>query len=204
MAEFGALLDELEQGRVDVVAAGMFITPERARRAAFSEPVFRTGQGLLVRLGNPLDLHAYADLAARPGARAAVLSGSVEAEMLRRTGLPEARLVHVPDARTGLTAVETGLADGLALSAPTLGWMVRSRPDAAVELARPFTQPEGDRALGYGGFAFRLQDRQLLTAWNRAQAVLVHGPDYPALLEGFGFPPEALPGDITTREVLRP
>lgn len=55
--EFGSLLAELEAGRIDVIAAGMFITPKRADRASFSLPTFRVREGLLVprgiRAGSP-------------------------------------------------------------------------------------------------------------------------------------------------------
>jgi len=39
-SEFGSLISGLEAGRFDVIAAGIFITPERARRISFSEPTF--------------------------------------------------------------------------------------------------------------------------------------------------------------------
>jgi Bacterial extracellular solute-binding proteins, family 3 len=47
-SEFGSLISGLESGRFDVIAAGMFITPERAQRVSFSEPTFHVQQGLLV------------------------------------------------------------------------------------------------------------------------------------------------------------
>ncbi|MBL8112631.1 MAG: transporter substrate-binding domain-containing protein, partial [Acidobacteria bacterium] len=76
--EFGSLLPGLQAGRYDVVASGMFITPERARVVSFSIPTFRVRQGLLVREGNPRDLHSYRDAVASPEVRVAVVSGSVE------------------------------------------------------------------------------------------------------------------------------
>jgi len=75
VVEFGNLIGELEAGRIDLIAAGMFITPERAGRVAFSEPTFRVQPGLLVAAGNPLGLHAYADIVANPAVRIAVLEG---------------------------------------------------------------------------------------------------------------------------------
>ena len=38
--DFGALIDDLRRGRFDVIAAWMFITPERERQIAFSVPTF--------------------------------------------------------------------------------------------------------------------------------------------------------------------
>ena len=206
LTEFGELIPELEAGRIDVIAAGMFITPERARRVAFSEPIFHVSQALLVARGNPRGLHAYRDAAGRPGVRIAALSGSVEAELLRRLGLGEAQILLVPGADTGRDAVAGGLADGLALSSPTLEWMAMSDRLKQTEIARPFTQP--DAALlgryGYGAFAFRKGDRALLAAWNAAQKEILRGPEYARIMERFGFAPQEHPGEASAEEVARP
>lgn len=203
LAEFGALITELEEGRIDVVAAGMFITPQRARRVAFSEPVFHVRQGLLVKRGNPLGLHSYQDVLKVGAARIAVLSGSVEKSMLLGLGIAEARLVSVPDPQAGLAALESGEADGLALGSPTITWMSEAHALARTEMAQPFVQPPSNVAgrNGYGAFALRKGDRELLRAWNKAQAEVLAGPDYTHLMDMFGFEPEEYPGKVTTQEV---
>lgn len=53
---FGGLLDDLDAGLVDAVAAGLFITPERQRRVRFTTPTAEVRASLLVRAGNPLGL----------------------------------------------------------------------------------------------------------------------------------------------------
>ncbi|MDZ4233033.1 MAG: transporter substrate-binding domain-containing protein, partial [Dietzia sp.] len=45
--EFGSLIQSLNSQRVDVVTAGMFITPERCEQAAFSNPVYVATTSLL-------------------------------------------------------------------------------------------------------------------------------------------------------------
>lgn len=204
LSEFGDLIGELKAGRIDVIAAGMFITPERAAQVAFSEPIFHVRPALLVARGNPRRLHGFRDVLSDGGARIAVLSGAVEAEALLRAGLPEARLVMTPDAQTGRVAVETGMADALALSSPTINWMAVSDQLGRSEIARPF-DPAGiaqDARSGYGAFAFRKGDRELLAAWNAELGALKAGPDFLAIMDDFGFGPEELPGSVTTRELL--
>lgn len=71
---FGALIPRLKERRFDIVAAGLFITPGRAREVAFSRPTLRARQALLVRAGNPLALHSYEEALARQ-ARIAVIDG---------------------------------------------------------------------------------------------------------------------------------
>lgn len=203
-AEFGALIDELESGRVDVVAAGMFITPERARRVAFSEPVAKVAQAMLVARGNPLRIHSHRDFLDRPELRAAVLSGSVEERLFKKMGLRDERLVRVPDAATGRAAVESGIAHGLALSAPSVRWMAGTDKPGKIEMAAPFDQPGAGYSggPGYVAFAFRKADESLREAWNGQIAATLSKEDYAELVEPFGFGKDELPTGETTKDIL--
>ncbi|HWR04094.1 MAG TPA: ectoine/hydroxyectoine ABC transporter substrate-binding protein EhuB [Humidesulfovibrio sp.] len=206
LADFGALIAELKDGRIDVIAAGMFITPERAEQVSFSEPVFHVRPALLVARGNPKRLHSYKDALADGTVRLAVLTGAVEGQALLRAGLPEVQLIQVPDAQTGRVAVETGLADGLALSSPTIKWMAIRDQLGRTEIARPFTGAGLDLEArsGFGGFGFRKEDKSLLAAWNGELRALAADPEFLDLMDDFGFGPEELPGNMTTREILAP
>jgi polar amino acid transport system substrate-binding protein len=157
--EFPRLLHELRSGRIDVIAAGMFITPERAAQAAFTRPTTSVRMGLLVSDGNPLGLHALADLRrAGSAAKLAVLEGSVELERAREADLPEGQLLRLPDAGSALAAVRSGQAAAFALSAPSLRWAMRESPGLA--LAAPFTVPQhgGHPDIGFPAFVFRPGD----------------------------------------------
>jgi polar amino acid transport system substrate-binding protein len=187
--DFDALIPGLEAGRFDLVAAGMYHTPERAERVAFSAPLVQVEQGLLVRTGNPQQINAYADALARTDLRFAVIAGAVEGELLRRIGLAEHQLLLVPDATTGLVAVESGVVAGLALSAPTIRWMAAQDDLGATELAQPFIQPDPALipGLGQAAFAFRQTDRQLLHGWNQAMMTFAESAAHHDLLAEFGF-----------------
>ncbi len=67
LTNFGSLIPGLEAHRFDIIAAGMYITPARAREVLFSNPTFALGDGFVVRKGNPLDLHTFADAASSAG-----------------------------------------------------------------------------------------------------------------------------------------
>lgn len=156
--EFPRLLHELRSGRIDVIAAGMFITPERAAQAEFTRPTTSVRMGLLVPKGNPLGLHALVDVHRSDGARLAVLDGSVELDRAREAGLTDAQLLRLPDTGSALAAVHSGQAAAFALSAPSLRWAMREWP--ALELAAPFTPPQhgGKPDIGFPAFVFRSGD----------------------------------------------
>jgi polar amino acid transport system substrate-binding protein len=199
---FDALIEALLAGRIDLIAAGMFITPQRAGQVAFSLPTVRVAAGLLVPAGNPLGLHSYGALSRQPGLRVAVLAGSAEQARLRQLG--PARLIEVPDARTGNVAVATGHADAFALSLPTLRWMVMQSPgkleavplDSASEAAAASSpadsaEPPASDAVA---FAFRPADVALREAWNRALVRLRASGAQLEAIRPFGFTAASLIG----------
>lgn len=201
---FDDLITELEGGRIDVIAAGMFITPERAERVNFSEPTFHVKQGLLVAAGNPHNLHSYTAIVDNPDLRIAVISGAVEQKMLLDLGAKPNQIVEVPDALTGRVAVESGMVDGLALSALSIRWMALQTQLGMAEMAQPFESHDlpGSQFGGYGGFAFRKSDGQLRDAWNSVQAELIGSPEHLHLIAPFGFSANELPGNVTTQEII--
>ncbi|MCE1253906.1 MAG: transporter substrate-binding domain-containing protein, partial [Anaerolineae bacterium] len=203
-SEFSALIDNLVTGKIDLIAAGMFITPERAGRVNFSEPTFHVQQSMLVLNGNPLDIHSYQQ-AVLNKARVAVISEAVEGIWLQNLGLQPNNLISVPNALTGKLSVETGISDALALSSPTIHWISMHDDTGKTEVAIPFDQVaiNGQKYQGYGAFAFRQQDQQLLKAWNEQLKTYVGSPDHLKLISEFGFTADELPGKTTTEEIIR-
>ncbi len=194
LVDFGSLVRELKRGEIDMIAAGMFATPDRARDIDFSLPTARVKQGLLVRAGNPKDLHSYAGMAARPDVTAAVLAGSVEEQYLKAAGVPGDRLFRVPDAATGAAAVKSGRADGLALSAPTVHLLGRDS-NGTLEAAAPFSGPvtDGKELIGVPAFGFRKEDTALRRAVDEVLRGFVGSPEHLALVAPFGFTAEDMP-----------
>lgn len=180
---FDDLLTRLDQGQIDIIAAGMFITPERARRALFSSPTFAVRPGLLVLSGNPLGVSS--DITASPPSRPiAVLRGAVEEEVLRAHPLP---LMVVPDAQTGRDAVVNGVAAALALSAPSVQWMA-THDESGSTAPLPGAALPG--AAGQGAFVFRRGDLALCRRWEEALLALKRSGAYQPIAERFGFSTE--------------
>lgn len=186
LTEFGSLLRDLRAGRFDVIAAGMFVTRERERIAAFSKPTARVGPGLLVARGNPLRLAGYRDAAKNGRARIAVLAESIEERRLQAEGMDGERVVAVPDPMAGLALLKSGHVDGLALSLPTVRWMA-AKPDSAgsVEAVAANDAVSGDE--GAVAFVFRKDDEQLRANWNRALDGFLGSVEHRRIEAEFGF-----------------
>lgn len=193
---FSHLIPDLLSDRFDVIAAGMFVNGQRARRVAFSHATLRVRSGILLRADH-MDQRGETQDWVRNSARPmAVLSGSVEVDRLLAWGVPRERLTLVPDARTGYLAVLQGRADGLALSWPTTRWMA-VQPSRVPLIAVPVqlgptasgraVTPVGLSDMDDAAFAFRPGSTELLQRWNNALEPLLGTPEHLRLLAPFGF-----------------
>lgn len=203
VTEFGSLIPGLKAGRFDIIAAGMYITPQRCNEIAFSNPTYGIGESFIVVRGNPLDLHSFEDVAVRGAARLGVVGGTVEHGYARSVGVPEDRIVVFPDNVSGLEAVRTGRVDAFAATILTVNDLLRKAGDSSMERADPFHDPviDGRSVRGFGAFGFRKQDRQLVEEFNQKLAEFIGSEAHLKLVESFGFSADTLPGDVTAKQL---
>lgn len=198
LTEFGSLIPGLKARRFDIIAAGMYVLPERCQEIEFSNPTYRVGEAFIVAPGNPANLHSYADVAASSTAILAVVAGAVQGSYARRSGIPADRVVVYPDAVSALEGVAAGRAHAYAATSLTVNDLLK-RSAGKVERAAPFTDPSFDGVVvqGYGAFGFRKMDAELLQAFNDRLARFIGTPRHLELVGPFGFTERELPGDVT-------
>jgi polar amino acid transport system substrate-binding protein len=198
--EFGALIQALNADRVDVVTAGMFITPERCQEASFSNPEYVATTALLVKKGNPDGLSDYKS-AADKKAKLAVMTGAVEVEQAKGSGVPEGQLQVVADQQSGLDAVKSGRADAFALTSISLRALAKD--DSSVEVAEAFIPViDGEEQLGAGAAVFRKEDTELRDAFNAELKKLLESDKWLELVEPYGFTEAEKPDPSLTAEKL--
>jgi polar amino acid transport system substrate-binding protein len=205
LTEFGSLIPGLQAGRFDVIAAGMYVTPERCTQVAFSQPTYGVGEGFIVREGNPLDLHRYRDVREAPAATLGVVSGAIESQYARAVGIPDDRVITFPDSLAALAGVRAGRVSAYAATALTVQNLL-SKDSTGVEQALPFQDPviDGVTVKGYGALAVRQADQALLAEIDRQLAGFIGTPGHLDLVAPFGFTAMQLPGTVTTAELCRP
>jgi polar amino acid transport system substrate-binding protein len=196
--EFRALIPELRAGRFDLIAAGMFVTPERAAQIAFSRPTFVAAPALVVRREAAPGIGGLADVRALPAGRVAVLDGAVEERLVRGAAIGDERILRVPDPSTGVEAVRSGRAAAFALSRLTLQELVHERAaDLAIVFPLRDAPPGGAAAVGHGAFGFRRDDDDLRAAFDAALARIVGTPAHLRLVAPFGFTAADVPPPAT-------
>lgn len=199
LTEFGSLIPGLQAKRFDIIAAGMYVTPERCQQAAFSNPTYGVGEAFLVQKGNPKNLHSYEDIAKLDDTKLGVVVGAIESEYARKMDIPLDRVVVFPDVVSALSGVQAGRADAYAATAMTVNDLMNKTAAGDLEKAEPFTDPviDGKSVRGYGAFAFRKDDQAFVEAFNAELAKFIGTEEHAKLVEPFGFTKAELPGDVT-------
>jgi len=189
--EFGLLIPNLRAGRFDIIAAGMYVTPERAEQVAFSHPSVCVTSALLVETGNPLQLHSFGDIARSDRAILAAVAETLELAAARDAGVPSDRILTFANGELAAEAVSSGLAQALALTGPTI--RIFAKTMTGLEQATPFH--DRTEIAGCTAFAFRLQDRELLRRFDQTLQAFLGSENHLSQVGPFGVTAKNLPAD---------
>ncbi|GAB7108640.1 ectoine/hydroxyectoine ABC transporter substrate-binding protein EhuB [Streptomyces phaeofaciens JCM 4814] len=196
--EFGSLIPGLNSQQFDVVAAGMYVNPDRCEQVIFADPDYQMLDAFIVRKGNPKGLHDYRDVVAKK-ARFATGTGYAEIQYAVDAGYPQDDILIVPDQVAGLNAVEAGRVDVFAGTALTAREVVKK--SAKAEATKPFAPlVDGKPHVDGGAFAFRPTETRLRDAFSAELRALKKSGELLRILRPFGFT-RAEMTDLTAKEL---
>lgn len=184
LTEWGALIPGLQARRFDVIAAGMYVTPARMQQVLFADPHYQMRDTLLVQSGNPSGLASYADIAADPALRLAIVAGTAEYDYAVGAGVHEDQILQVPNTIAQFQAVMTQRADAAVGTALTMKDMA-GKSQGRLEAIADFTDDPSH--IGYGALAFRKEDGDLRDAVNAVMKQWLGTDEHMATVEPFGF-----------------
>ncbi|WP_207398937.1 ectoine/hydroxyectoine ABC transporter substrate-binding protein EhuB [Bremerella alba] len=203
VADFGSLIPGLKAKRFDLIAAGMYITPQRAQEVAFSNPSYAIGESFIVKAGNPLKLHGYDDVRKNPKVKLGVMGGSVEQGYARDMGVDDNQVLVFSDYNSAILGLKGGQIDAVAATDLTVNDLLQKQASDEIEKAKDFQDPviDGQTIRGYGAFGFRQEDVALRQRFNEELAKFIGSPEHLQLVKEFGFDETTLPGDVTAKEL---
>jgi polar amino acid transport system substrate-binding protein len=189
---FGSLIPGLKAKRFDFVAAEQNILPERCKQVTFTEPNSSYGEGLLVKEGNPKNLHSYEDVKKDPSLKIAIVSGADQLDFFHGLKIPDSQVVMIQANADAPSTVQTGRADAYAATELTVSELVKG--SKGLVQAHPFADPviDGKPARSYGGFTFRQDDKELYAAFNDALKEFKKTPEYQKILTSYGLSEESV------------
>ncbi len=200
--EFGQLIQALNAGQYDMVAAGMAIKPDRCANAQFSAVDYITPTALLVPKGNPQQVTNFDDLKAK-GQTIAVLSGTIEQSVAEALGIPKDRIQPYDGQPELLQALLDERAYCGALTDISLRRLLEDNPTAPLEVTEGFVPVvDGEEQIQAGGFVFRKDDKDLVDAFNTELKKLQDSGEWLKIVEPFGFTEDnQVPDDVTTEKL---
>jgi polar amino acid transport system substrate-binding protein len=143
------LIPALESGEIDLIAAGLTITPARALHVNFSQPYSEGGVGLATHMARTANVKKLEDLDDESRTIAAV-EGSVAVALAQRI-LPRAKLRQFPSADAATKALLAGEVDGYLEDEPVPTFLALDNPGVIdVPLARPLLASRAGFAVNKG------------------------------------------------------
>jgi polar amino acid transport system substrate-binding protein len=158
------LIPALESNEIDVIAAGLTITPERALHVNFSAPYAESGMTLATHSQSTAQVQDITALDSEQYT-IAVVEGSVAAELARRLW-PSAKISVLDSVDTATEALLTGKVHGYLEDEPVPTFLALANPDIVdVPTARPLLASRAGFAVNKGDPDFLA----FLNAWIEAR-----------------------------------
>ncbi|ASP87143.1 ectoine/hydroxyectoine ABC transporter substrate-binding protein EhuB [Sinorhizobium meliloti] len=167
--EWNALIPSLMAKRIDAIATGMSITPQRCEQVIFANPDVAVTMSAVVLATNPKKIHSFEQIAKDSSIHIAADRGTLEAKALAEAGIPSEQIMLLPDSQTAFGALLGGRVDAYAATTVTVTKSVADpRLKGKLEAAAPFTGlvKEGEEMAFYPAVVFRNEDAKLRDIYN--------------------------------------
>jgi polar amino acid transport system substrate-binding protein len=195
ISEYGAMIPGVQAGRFDMVAAGLFMRPQRCAAVIFSEPDLCDFEAFAVQEGNPTGVTTFNEIAATDNVTIGAPGGGTEEKLALEAGVPRDRVIVVPDTQSGINMLQDGRIDVYALPYLSLADAIE-KAGGGLELIGPIE----NTPIFCAGAAFPKDATALRDAYNVALAELKESGEFAAIIEPFGF--KAEPAMMVTTEEL--
>ena len=177
---FSALIGSLTSKRIDLVSAAMFITPARQEVVAFSEPIYRYGEGLM--LNNKTEKKTYAGFTDFKGLTVGVQVGTAFVDPLKKTeGIKEVKLYD--GSQDLIRDLNAGRLDAGLLDYPIAAYILSQGNNPNVSLDKSYKPT----VMGSIGIAANKDNPELLAKVNTALAKLKANGTVDSILKKWGL-----------------
>lgn len=163
---FDGLIPSLESGNISVIASGMTITEERAKKVIFSEPYYKSGLSIIVKTDNSA-INSFDDLA---GQKIAVQIGTVGAIYAKK--IPNAIIREFNSASDTFIELKAGGVVAAINDLPVNQYYIKQIQEKDMKLVGSVVNVEGF------GLAVSKKDAELMEQINRALAKINQNGEY--------------------------
>ena len=157
VTDWGGLIPGLKAERFDLITGGMYVLGSRCENVTFSEPVARSGDGILVAAGNPEDINSYTDIL-NGGHVMVTGAGYNTVEAAKNLGIPDANIMQVP----GVTEMVAALKAGRAAAAVLTDFEAQHIAAEHEEIDLADSSQMEDWSKNYAAIGFRHEDQDFV------------------------------------------
>jgi len=157
------LVPGVNSGRFDMVGDSINYTADRAKIVSFSFPNYYYAETLVVKKGNPLNLHQMKDLV---GHTVGTLLGSNYATYLQ--GVPGINIQTYQDWQQMLPQLNIGRVDAVMYDQPVMAATILDHPDWTLEVVDDYQPAAIKNPANYSRYVFRQKDIALMSAFDAA------------------------------------
>ncbi len=190
--DFLTIVPSLLARRGDAIISAMRITPELQQKVAFVG-YFQAGQAILVRKGNPLEIHGLADLC---GKKVAVQVSTNEQATLAASNANQCKSNKIniqvfPTDTEAVLKLQLGMVDAAMDDSPVVAYYAQQKPEF-FEITGPLVQSAVE------GIAVDRKNTELLKAIQQAMLALYGDGTYRRLLVKWNL----LDGEIPVSQIV--
>lgn len=184
---YGSMIPALLARRVDMATSGLYIKPNRCESIIYSEPDLCGAEAFAVKVGNPLGIMTYEDIAANPEVRMTTCAGCAEELYATERGVQTSQIMHFTDPQSGMKMLQQGRVDVFALSGLGTKDLLDKMNDPELEIVMPVKGVP----MGCAGAAFNPDDTAFRDAYDAALVELKESGEFAKIIEPYGFSTEA-------------
>jgi polar amino acid transport system substrate-binding protein len=186
---FASIIPSVQSEKIDMVGDGMYVTPERSKQITFTKPSMFNPEGLVVKKGNPQNLHSLQQL---HGHTVGTYQGTVWVEWLNDLHKKDSsiKVKLYPTIQGAIDDVGTGRLDAALIDASITGYAVKKNPSLGVEVVSDY-QPRDKKGTAIA-FGVAKGNDALARAVDRALASMRSDGSLEKILTRWGLTPTSL------------
>jgi len=200
--DWSGLIPALQAERVDMLAVGMYATPERCKQVLFSEPLFVAGQRIVYQKGNPKNIKDFSSFLENPDLKFAMLAGAFEEPYLRSMGINESQFVILPDNASMNSALLANRVDAISVTGTASQWILEQYANQFEGTEMLYNAGEHDIG-GYFSLQYRFGDDSLKEAVDTVVQEFLKTDEFQKLLAKYDIRDVKLP-EKTIKEICNP
>ena len=175
--DWRSLIPSLDASKIDLIAASMIMTPERAKAVLFSDPVITYGELLIVSAKNT---NSYPDMTSLKNLKVGSQVGAVWIENLRKAGVTDIRSYDTP--ADMIRDLSLGRIDAVIIDGPLGAYILKNNPQYGLRSEKDY-KPEVKAEIAIAG---RHSDTRLIERVNAGLKAIKRNGELDKILAKWG------------------